>query len=102
MPAARQRAISVARRIPLGDHRADEHEIRPGQILVAQLPHVHVHQALRPRLPAASRPRSAGPSGGSEARLADEFQGVLETPESVRKARIEQQNLHIRFSLRVL
>ena len=83
----------LARRVPLGNHPADEHNIRPRQVLFAQLPHIHIHQALRP-------PRREHRRHGQQAQrrqgspLPDEFQGVFETPKRVRELRVQQQYIH--------
>ena len=75
------------RRVSLSNHPADEHEVGPRQVLLAQFPHVHIHQTLPPLLR-----QHCGHGEQSQRRqrsfLADEFQGVLETPERVRKLRV--------------
>jgi hypothetical protein len=38
------------RRVLLGDHPADEHDLGAGQILFAQFPHVDIHEPLHPLL----------------------------------------------------
>ena len=81
------------RRAPLHDHRADEHQIRPVEIPVPQLAGIQVHQALFPRRRKHRRHRQQS-QRGQRRPLADEFQRVLETPERIRKFRIEQQDSH--------
>jgi hypothetical protein len=83
-PATRDQLV---RRIPLGDHPADEHHVGPSQVFRAQRPHVHIHQALRPRFRQhrGHRQQAQRRERGS---FVDEFQGVLETPECVRKLRV--------------
>ena len=75
------------RRVLLGDHPADEHDIRPGQVLFAQLPHVDIHEPLRPIL-RQHRGHGQQTQGRQRSFLADEFQRVLETPERVREFRV--------------
>jgi hypothetical protein len=75
------------RRVLLGDHPADEHDIRPGQILFAQFPHVDIHEALRPFL-RQHRRHGEQTQGRQRSFFADKFQRVFETPERVREFRV--------------
>ena len=86
--------------IPLGNHRADEHDLGPGQIPLTQLPHVYIHQPLHPGL---RQHRGHGQQAQRRQRgaLVDELQGMLETPERVRKLGVHQENLHIVIPFRV-
>ncbi len=77
----------LVRRVPLGNHPADKHNIRPGQIFCAQFPHVDIHEVFRPIF---REHRRYGEQTQRRQRcfLADEFQRMLKTPERVREFRV--------------
>ena len=83
----------LRRRVALRDHCADQHDVRPREILLPERTHVHINQAF---LPFRGEHRGDGEEAqrGQRGAFADEFQGVLETPECVRELRVEQQGFH--------
>jgi len=77
----------LVRGVPLSNHSANEDDIRPGQIYVAQFSDVDIHEAFRPIL-RQHRRHGEQPQRRQRSFLADEFQRVLETPERIRKFRV--------------
>jgi hypothetical protein len=85
-PTARDQ---LHRGVPLRDHRAHEHDLRPRQILFPERAHVDIHQSRLPILREHPRDRQEAERRQRGA-LADELHGMLETPERVGKSWIQQ------------
>jgi hypothetical protein len=77
------------RRFRLGDHPADEHDVGPGQIALAQLPDNDLHETL-----AQSSGRTAAtvskPKGGREACLRMDFSACLKFQNAPRELRVSK------------
>lgn len=79
----------------LRDHGADTHDVRPGEVAVRERAHVEIDQTQRPVAWQHRRDREEAERRERGA-LADEFQGVLETPERVGEFGVEQEGAHRR------
>ena len=79
---------------PLDQHGAQERHVGPGDVLVAELFHVEVHQFPFParREHRRNGEQSQGRIGGP---FPDEREGMAKTPKRIGEFGIEQQDLHV-------
>ena len=84
----------------------DFHLLKPvasatlGQILGGEPSHVHVHQTRGPRS-GQHRGHGQQPQGRMGGPPDNKWQSVLEAPETVWKLRVDEQNVHVLWILRL-
>jgi hypothetical protein len=77
----------------LHGHASDKRAISPRQVVFSELGHIHINEFLRPF--SRQHRRYGQKAQRRQGRLlANEFEGMLETPEGVRKLRVDQENFH--------
>jgi hypothetical protein len=77
---------------PISD-QVDQHDIRPREIFLPQRTHIRINQSLAPFFWQHRRNRER-PRRWQRRSLADKFQNVFDTPDSVRKFRVKQNDFH--------